>query len=298
LKDLYNGKEVTLKITHNILCPACGGTGGLEGKPPKKCPECDGKGQRVQVTRMASMITRQIVTCPSCSGTGELLDPKDRCKKCLGKKVIEEKKPQVVHVEPGMEEGEKIVFQGAADEHPNADPGDLVVVLSQRKHDRFQRKHDDLLIVKKISLSQALFPQNFVIKHLDGRQLIIGPQSGVVITPGAVKIIEREGMPQRGNTYQKGRLFVVFEINFPRKSELTPDLRAAIAAALPPPNEAAAVDENDENVCKVTMRDSDMTQFESASSSRQQKNEAYGSQDQYEERGGRRSGGSTQCHPM
>jgi DnaJ-class molecular chaperone len=230
------------------------------------------------------MITQQVSTCSTCRGTGEGIDPKDQCKKCKGKKTGEEKKTIVVHVTPGMSDGDKIVFQGCSDEAPNAETGDLIVFLQQKKHDHFLRKADDLLILKRITLSQALLGATFVLKHLDGRNLVVSSPPGQVIVPDAVKVIENEGMPHRGDAYQKGKLYVKFEVVFPKAAQLTPELKAAFLKALPPPDETAGLDENDDNTYPVTMKDSDLKQFEQARTSGQARREAYN--DDSDERGG------------
>lgn len=292
LEDLYNGKEVTLRIGRNALCPECNGKGAAPGKAAKKCSDCGGRGQKVQVIRMGPMMTQQVTTCPTCRGSGEMIDARDKCKKCSGQKVVDDKKIIVVHIEPGMESGEKIVFQGCADEAPDADAGDFVVHLQEKPHAKFARKHNDLLMVKKLTLSEALLGAKFVVHHLDGRELVVTTNPGEVIVPGAVKVIEREGMPVRRNVYEKGRLFIKFEITFPKGSQITPALQAALRTAMPPPQ--LDVDLNDDNVYQVTMRDSDIKQFENAKSSNDRRREAYNSYDDDDEDAGQ----TASCQPM
>jgi DnaJ-class molecular chaperone len=291
LEDFYNGKEVTLRITRDILCPECGGSGCQKGKKPRKCSGCDGKGRRVGIQRMGNMITQQIVACPDCAGQGETADPKDRCKKCNGKKVCEEKKTIIVHVEPGMEAGEQIRFREAADQAPGADTGDVIVKLDQRPHEHFIRRGDDLLTAKKITLSQALLGATFVLTHLDGRKLVVSSSPGQVINPDSVKVIEREGMPHRGNIAQKGRLFVKFEVEFPKASELTPELRAAFTSVLGVPEEASKLNPDAEDIFPVVMQDGDVKQFENAQSSREKRGEAYSQENDEETH-------ETSCHPI
>jgi len=48
--------------------------------------------------------------------TGEVIDEKDKCPQCKGQKVVQDKKMLEVHVEKGMQHGQKITFQGEADE--------------------------------------------------------------------------------------------------------------------------------------------------------------------------------------
>lgn len=267
LEDLYNGKEITLKITRNIICTKCKGNGCKEGKSPIKCPDCNGKGQKVIEQRSGMMISRTITTCPRCKGTGESIDPKDKCEHCNGQKVEEEKKIVTVHVEPGMEDGEKIRFSGCSDEAPNAETGDLIIILRLKKHATFTRNHDELLITKNITLSEALLGTRFTFDHLDGRKIVVTTEPNEIITPNSVKLIEREGMPIRGNQFEKGNLFVKFEIDFPKSTKLTDDFKEALKKCLPPPNETEGLDMNDENVFPVTMHDADLKEFENSKKS-------------------------------
>lgn len=48
--------------------------------------------------------------------TGEVISEKDRCRQCQGSKVSQEKKVLEVHIEKGMKDSQKIVFEGQADE--------------------------------------------------------------------------------------------------------------------------------------------------------------------------------------
>lgn len=293
LEDLYNGKEVTLKINRDVICTECKGTGCANGKKPTKCKDCDGRGQRVQVIRMGPMITQQVTTCPTCRGTGEGIDEKDKCKACKGKKVVSEKKLITVHIEPGMQDGERIVFQGCSDEAPGAETGDLIVMLNLKPHDKFKRRGDDLLIQKNITLSEALLGCKFPVKHLDGRILVVESTPGQVIVPDSVKVIDREGMPVRSDVFNKGRMFVLFHVTFPKPSEITPALAEALKAAIPPPNECAGINMDDDNVYKVSMKESDLKQFENAHAKNERRREAYSTgEDDYE--GGTRAN----CQPM
>lgn len=49
-------------------------------------------------------------------GAGELISESDKCSQCRGNKVTQEKKVLEVHVEKGMLHGQKICFEGQADE--------------------------------------------------------------------------------------------------------------------------------------------------------------------------------------
>ncbi|RZC80104.1 hypothetical protein C5167_042680 [Papaver somniferum] len=50
------------------------------------------------------------------NATCEVINEKYKCQQCKGNKVTKEKKVLEVHVEKGMQNGQKIVFEGQADE--------------------------------------------------------------------------------------------------------------------------------------------------------------------------------------
>ncbi|KAK8876492.1 hypothetical protein M9Y10_006706 [Tritrichomonas musculus] len=267
LEDLYNGKEVKLKINRNVICTECRGNGCAKGKSPLICPDCDGKGKRMIEQRMGFMIQRQIITCSRCKGSGHIIDEKDKCKHCNGNKIVNEKKIITVHIEPGMEDGDQIKFLGCSDEAPNAETGDLIVVLHLLKNDRFIRKNDNLLMIKKISLSEALLGCQFTFDHLDGRKIVVTSEPNQVITPHSVKIIQREGMPKRGNQFEKGDLYIKFDIEFPKSEQITNELKEALKICIPTHKVEDEVNLNDEDVFHVQTKDADIKQFENARSS-------------------------------
>ena len=54
--------------------------------------------------------------CDGCNGTGERINDRDRCAKCKGNKVVQQKKVKNVIVDKGMHNGQKITYAGEADE--------------------------------------------------------------------------------------------------------------------------------------------------------------------------------------
>ena len=70
-----------------------------------------------------------------CTCVGEVINEKDRCRKCEGHKVCKETKLLEVHVDKGMRHGQKITFSGEADQAPGVEPGDIVLVLQEKEHE-------------------------------------------------------------------------------------------------------------------------------------------------------------------
>lgn len=71
---------------------------------------------------------------------------------------------------------------------PDTVTGDIVFVLQQKEHPKFKRKGEDLYYEHTLSLTEALCGFQFVLTHLDGRQLLIKSNPGEVIKPGEYQI--------------------------------------------------------------------------------------------------------------
>lgn len=106
--------------------------------------------------------------CNTCNGEGEMINERDRCKTCKGKKTVNETKVLEVHVDKGMKDGQKILFRGEGDQQPNVEAGDVVIVLQQKPHETFKRQGDDLYLMHNVTLTEALCGFNYVLKVIFG----------------------------------------------------------------------------------------------------------------------------------
>jgi DnaJ family protein A protein 2 len=252
LENLCNGKTVKLSINRQrVKYPK-----GMDAETAvSDCPTCHGRG--------FVMVTHQI-------GPGMIQQMKQRCKTCSGAgksykkgvKVVKEKKILEVHVDKGMQDKQKIVFSGEADEAPGQLPGDVIFVIDQQEHETFQRKGADLIMEKKISLKDALTGFSLNQKHPDGRTLIIKTKPNEIIEPNSVKAIVDAGMPVHKSPFQRGCLFIMYRVEFPKS--LTDPQVTALRAALPGKSSNAkneAINASDEDIEEVTMFDSTIQKF-------------------------------------
>ncbi|GLT77726.1 hypothetical protein SLA2020_492870 [Shorea laevis] len=232
LEDLYLGTSKKLSLSRNVICSKCSGKGSKSGAS-MKCAGCQGTGMKVSIRQLhPSMIQQMQHPCNECKGTGETINDRDRCPQCKGEKVVPEKKVLEVIVEKGMRNGQKITFPGEADEAPDTVTGDIVFVLQQKEHSRFKRKGEDLFVEHTLSLGEALCGFQFVLTHLDGRQLLIKSNPGEVVKPDSYKAINDEGMPIYQRSFMKGKLYIHFTVDFP--DSLSPDQVKTLEAVLPP----------------------------------------------------------------
>jgi DnaJ family protein A protein 2 len=216
LEDLYNGKTKKMKITRNIICKTCSGSGSKDGKPPSKCTECEGNGIKVMLRQLGPGMFQQVRTqCPECDGKGEVVLEGKRCPDCNGKKTSKETKILNVEIDKGVKEGKKIIFSGESDQEPGLETGDIIFVIQEDAHPIFKRSGDDLIMERDINLIDALTGYSFSFEHLDGRTVIIENKKGDMVKPGDIKEVPRQGMPIHSRTYESGSLFIKFNVKFP-----------------------------------------------------------------------------------
>ncbi|XP_018333900.1 dnaJ homolog subfamily A member 2 [Agrilus planipennis] len=234
LEDLYNGKTAKLQLSKNVICATCAGKGSKSGNTTT-CRACKGCGLKVTFRQLGPGMTQQMQSrCPDCQGEGEIINEKDRCAACKGKKVCNETKILEVHVDKGMPDGQKIYFRGEGDQQPDIEPGDVVIILQQKPHEKFQRSGNDLHMQQTISLTEALCGFSTVVRQLDGRELLIKQPPGDVIKPGDTKTVPGEGMPQYKNPFEKGNLYVTFDITFPSNHFANERQLKVLESILPP----------------------------------------------------------------
>ncbi|OSD02739.1 hypothetical protein PYCCODRAFT_1444845 [Trametes coccinea BRFM310] len=260
LEDLYKGKTTKLALTRNVICPKCSGKGGKEGAV-RPCTSCSGRGIKITLRQMGPMIQQLQQPCDDCNGLGEMINPKDRCKQCNGKKVIPEKKMLEVHIDKGMRGGQTITFRGESDQAPGVTPGDVIIVIEEKPHDRFKRQENDLFYEQEVDLLTALGGGQFAIRHLDDRVLIVNIPPGEVLKDDDLKVIRGQGMPSQRH-HEPGDLFVRISVKFP--DHIDPELIPLLEKVLPP---RQPVEKFPPNLLleEVTMDEVDQRQRERAS---------------------------------
>jgi len=219
LKELYKGKKVTVKFEKNIICVACDGHGG---KDSRQCKDCEGTGKVTTVRRIGLGFARKIrIDCGKCNGSGIVFAHKDKCRKCIGHGTVKEQKVLQVVISPGMHDDQEIVFKSEGDqERGTSEVGDVIVVLKVKPHEEFERRGDDLIMKRTITLTEALCGLSMKISHLDGRKVSFKNEVGKVIKQNSIHEITSEGMPIQGSK-KRGNLYVVFEVYFPEQSFMT-----------------------------------------------------------------------------
>jgi len=221
-----------MKVSRNVICDSCTGSGSKKKGANTKCPGCDGKKFRIEVSVHGNMRLQRQTTCSECQGTGVSIPLADQCPKCHGQKVLREAKIISVEIEPGMKWGETISFYGESDQAPDCMTGDLIFILKPKQDEkfRFERKGDDLYLKQDISFVDALTGTNFTVQHLSGNDLPLTYPDP--INPGDILCVPGQGMPIKGKPDQFGELIIQFEVKFPDK--ITEEQKRLIKEAFKP----------------------------------------------------------------
>ncbi|XP_030385188.1 dnaJ homolog subfamily B member 13 [Scaptodrosophila lebanonensis] len=140
-----------------------------------------------------------------------------------------------LNIRPGTTAGTRYCFKEEGDRYPTTIPGDIIFIVADKPHPRFERRNmHDLVYRYDITIAQALTGFTFFVETLDKRKLKIVISD--VVTPGYIKIVPREGLPKCQNmdavTAIKqankkiedfGDLIIEFNYLFPKY--LTPEMK-------------------------------------------------------------------------
>lgn len=225
LEDIYNGKTAKIKVTREKIKKKEG-----EENTAKSCEACGGQGMRTTMTMLGpGMYSQRSGPCEDCQGQGF------KCDFVKDVKIFE------VTVDKGAPHGEQYVLHGEGDEIPDAEPGDVIVVVDLQPHKIFKRKGADILMEKEITLSEALTGVDFCITHLDGQKYQIKSEPGQVIKPNSLMTLKELGLPFHKTIYNTGNLFILFKVVFPDR--IDPKSFDAIQKILPKPAKQKEVGE-------------------------------------------------------
>jgi len=184
LDEIATGVKKKLKVSRNVSCDTCGGSGAKPGTHPTTCPECGGRGQVAHQQNLGVFGAFQTVgPCGNCGGTGEIIE--DKCETCDGLGVTRGKTTIEVDVPAGVTTGNYIPVRGAGHAGPRSGvPGDLIVMIEEKPHKLFDRHSDHLLLELPVSIDVAALGGSVEVPTLDGKaklKIPAGTASGTVL---------------------------------------------------------------------------------------------------------------------
>ncbi|RCH83072.1 DnaJ- protein scj1, partial [Rhizopus stolonifer] len=212
LEDLYNGAEIQVDVSKQVLCDHCHGSGARHPDDIHTCNACLGSGMIVKRAQVGPGMFQQFQqVCHACGGKGKTIE--HACPHCAGKKVRRGNENYSLYIEKGMMDGQQIVLEEEADEYPETIPGNIVFSTQAAPHPVFERQGNHLYTKQHITLIEALAGFKKTITHLDGSTIELVREG--VTQYGYVQTMKGQGMPYHQDHSQHGDLFVEYQVVFP-----------------------------------------------------------------------------------
>jgi len=211
LEELYAGAVKKTKVTRNVTCKTCNGTGAKGRARKQTCYSCNGNGVRITRTNFGFLTQAVQTTCPECNGMGTTISEKDKCETCDGSQMVEETKTIEIKVKPGMEQNDYIVYEGDTGKKE----AEIIFVILEQEHDLFYREGHHLLMKYNLSLVEALCGYELSIRQLNGETLLVKSRKDEIVKPGSVREIPGEGMPTKEEPKRRGNLYIQLDVDFP-----------------------------------------------------------------------------------
>jgi molecular chaperone DnaJ len=235
LEEVASGVDKQIKLSAQLRCDACDGSGAEAGSGSQVCETCGGAGQVKQVQRSLFGQFINVVECHRCHGEGRIV--KTPCKSCRGSGTRKGAETLSVHIPAGVATGNYITVSGHGDAGERGGPrGNLYVIIEESEHDIFERHGNDILMDLPLTIGQLTMGTKTEVPTLDGKVLLRVPPG----TPShKIFRLKGKGIP-RLNSYGKGDQLVRVYAWVPDKTsasekELLKKLDETLSKKLPGP---------------------------------------------------------------
>lgn len=203
------GSTRTVRLTKNVTCSHCQGSGAKSGTEMTTCTTCSGAG-RIHETRQSILGSFSTVReCSTCSGTGKV--PKEKCPHCAGAGIARTQEEVEIKIPAGIQNGEVIRMTGRGEAIPQGEPGDLYIKIHVVPHEKIRREGSTLHTNLPVKLTDALLGADYTITTLDGNVTITIPPG---IGHGEQLRIKQKGVPVGR---ERGDFMVHVKIETPKK---------------------------------------------------------------------------------
>ena len=199
--------------------------GGGRGRAPRKRPEAE---HRIEVTLEEAFHgatrTLEIASqepCATCGGSGQIASAV--CHLCQGRGVVQKTRRIEVKVPPGVATGSRIRI---ASDGKGGGQG-FVLVVSVRRHPRFERKGDDLYVDVDVSMTDAVLGAEVEVPTITGQVMLKVPP---LTQNDKLFRLAKQGMPKlkgkgRGDLHARLRVRLPEQLS-EREQQLFEELRA------------------------------------------------------------------------
>ena len=212
LEEISTGTRKKIRLKRYQTCAECGATGAKKGSSPITCPSCGGTGQMKQVSNSIFGRVVNVTPCRQCRGEGRIIT--EPCPKCNGNGRVKKEKIISVSMPAGVSTGNYIPLAGEGNAGKNGTPpGDLIVVVEEKKHPVFLRDGEHIVCQVFASFSTMALGGKIRVPTLNGSvklKVPPGTQSGKVFR------LRGKGLPHL-SSHGRGDELVQLIVWTPRK---------------------------------------------------------------------------------
>jgi molecular chaperone DnaJ len=220
-EDSLRGLDTKIPVEVDTACRQCGGTGAQPGTAPVICPECNGRGVKVESQGLFGLSQ----PCPRCRGNGTVIE--QPCPHCHGSGRERRIKNYTVKIPAGVKDGTRIRLKGKGEAGANGGAsGDLFVVTRVAKSKLYERRDNgDLVIDVPVTYAEAALGVTVEVPTPDGPRVSLKVPAGS--ENGKLLRLKGRGAPKLNGT-GNGDLLARVRITVPKK--LTKAEREALEA--------------------------------------------------------------------
>lgn len=212
LEDVFRGVRKELAIPTLIMCTTCKGEGGDQKAGSTTCETCNGRGEIKEKRKTFFGSFAQVRECSKCHGVGKI--PNKPCETCKGSGRVRGERMVKLDIVPGIQDGQVIQVRGAGEAgERGVAAGDLYVRVRVKPHKVFERRGDDLLIKKELSIADLLLGRKIEAPLIDGGVMHIEVPAKFNLKD--VFHISGKGMPRFGS-FGRGDLLLDFIVKAPK----------------------------------------------------------------------------------
>jgi molecular chaperone DnaJ len=215
-EEVFSSEEPDLASLFGNLF---GGRGGTSGRRTSRVRRGQDVEYQIELTleeafngTMRNISLQSQIPCSACRGTGRIQNLP--CSVCRGSGLTYQVKRLEVKKPAGVEDGSRVRIAGKGEPGVGGGTsGDLLLVVSLRKHNQFERKENDLYIDLPVPLVTLMLGGEVQVPTLKGSKL--GLKIPAETQNGKVFRLTGQGMPTLGST-ARGDLLVTVKVVLPR----------------------------------------------------------------------------------
>ena len=209
--EAMDGGDFKVKITRNVKCSVCDGTGSKTGKR-KTCDVCKGSGRERKVQDSFLGQISVMAQCSKCGGEGTI--PEEVCTNCQGTALESKTEEMEIRIPAGAYDGMVLRFRGGGNASLGGEYGDLFIEVEVEPSEKFDRRGSDLYSAESIPVHTAVLGGKIDIETIKKDvklKIPSGTQSGTIFK------IKGEGVPIIGREGVRGDLYVRIDVDIPKR---------------------------------------------------------------------------------